>query len=57
MTDTGRKVSADIIDCCHQGDRAALYALYQAYKDKVYSISLYFFHGNEPGSDPHKDLV
>jgi len=41
-----REVSAEIIECCRQGDRAAFHALYQAYKDKVYSISLYFFHGD-----------
>ncbi len=47
MTDTEREVSAELIERCRQGDRAAFHALYQAYKDKVYSISLYFFHGNE----------
>jgi len=41
------KVTAEIIECCRQGDRAAFDVLYQAYKDKVYSISLYFFHGND----------
>ena len=47
MTDTEREVSAELIERCRNGDRAAFHALYQAYKDKVYSISLYFFHGNE----------
>ena len=42
-----REVSAEIIDCCRRGDRTAFHALYEAYKDKVYSISLYFFHGDE----------
>jgi RNA polymerase sigma-70 factor (ECF subfamily) len=42
-----REVSAEIIEGCRHGDRAAFHALYQAYKDKVYSISLYFFHGDE----------
>jgi RNA polymerase sigma-70 factor, ECF subfamily len=41
-----REISAEIIEACRQGDRDALRALYEAYKDKVYSISLYFFHGD-----------
>jgi len=41
-----REISAEIIDSCRQGDRDAFRALYDAYKDKVYSISLYFFHGD-----------
>jgi len=46
VSQSDREVSAEIIECCRQGDRAAFQALYQAYKDKVYSISLYFFHGD-----------
>ena len=46
VSQSDREVSAEIIECCRQGDRAAFHALYQAYKDKVYSISLYFFHGD-----------
>jgi RNA polymerase sigma-70 factor (ECF subfamily) len=42
-----REISADIIESCRQGDRDAFRALYEAYKDKVYSIALYFFHGDE----------
>src|SRR5580704_16557665 len=42
-----REISADIIESCRQGDREAFRALYEAYKDKVYSIALYFFHGDE----------
>jgi RNA polymerase sigma-70 factor (ECF subfamily) len=42
-----REVAADIIESCRQGDREAFRALYEAYKDKVYSIALYFFHGDE----------
>ena len=29
------------------GDRDAFRALYDLYKDRVYSISLYFFHGDQ----------
>src|SRR5271170_7583270 len=42
-----REITADIIESCRLGDRDALRALYEAYKDKVYSIALYFFHGDE----------
>jgi RNA polymerase sigma-70 factor (ECF subfamily) len=46
VNQTDREVSAGIIEGCRQGDRAAFHALYLTYKDKVYSISLYFFHGD-----------
>jgi RNA polymerase sigma-70 factor (ECF subfamily) len=36
----------EIIEACRRGDREAFRALYEAYKDKVYSIALYFFHGD-----------
>ncbi len=39
-------LSAEIIESCRLGDRDAFRALYEAYKDKVYSIALYFFHGD-----------
>jgi RNA polymerase sigma-70 factor (ECF subfamily) len=41
-----REISADIIESCRRGDRDAFRALYEAYKDKVYSICLHFFHGD-----------
>jgi len=41
-----REISAEIIEACRLGDRDAFRALYDAYKDRVYSISLYFFHGD-----------
>jgi RNA polymerase sigma-70 factor (ECF subfamily) len=47
VNQSDREVSAGIIEGCRQGDRAAFHALYQTYKDKVYSISLYFFHGDD----------
>jgi len=37
---------SEIIDACRRGDREAFRALYEAYNDKVYSIALYFFHGD-----------
>ena len=36
----------EIIEACRRGDREAFRALYEACKDKVYSIALYFFHGD-----------
>ena len=42
-----REITADIIESCRRGDRDAFRALYETYKDKVYSIALYFFHGDE----------
>ena len=38
--------TVEIIEACRRGDREAFRALYEAYKDKVYSIALYFFHGD-----------
>jgi RNA polymerase sigma-70 factor (ECF subfamily) len=40
-----RQISAEIVAACRSGDRDAFRALYDAYKDRVYSIALYFFHG------------
>ena len=42
-----REISAEIIASCRLGDRDAFRALYDVYKDRVYSISLYFFHGDQ----------
>ena len=42
-----REVSAEIIKSCRLGDREAFRALYDVYKDRVYSIALYFFHGEQ----------
>jgi RNA polymerase sigma-70 factor (ECF subfamily) len=39
-------VGDEIIESCRRGDRDAFRALYEAYKDRVYSIALYFFHGD-----------
>jgi RNA polymerase sigma-70 factor (ECF subfamily) len=40
------EISPQILDACRRGDRDALRALYEAYKDRVYSIAFYFFHGD-----------
>jgi RNA polymerase sigma-70 factor (ECF subfamily) len=44
---SGREISAGIIESCRAGDRDAFRALYDLYKYQVYSISLYFFHGDQ----------
>ena len=42
-----REVSPEIIADCRAGDRDAIRVLYDTYKDRVYSVALYFFHGDE----------
>jgi RNA polymerase sigma-70 factor (ECF subfamily) len=42
-----REISAEIIESCRAGDRDAFRVLYDLYKDRVFSVSLYFFHGDE----------
>jgi RNA polymerase sigma-70 factor (ECF subfamily) len=41
-----RQSEADLIEACRQGDRAAFHMLYEAYKDRVFSIA-YNFSGND----------
>jgi RNA polymerase sigma-70 factor (ECF subfamily) len=41
-----REISGEIIESCRLGDREAFRALYGVYKDRVYSIALYFFRGD-----------
>lgn len=43
---SGRELSRETIEACRSGDRDAFRALYDLYKDRVYSIALYFFHGD-----------
>jgi len=40
------EIGAEVLEACRKGDREAFPALYEAYKDKVYSIALYYFHGD-----------
>ena len=49
-TDGG--IGPEILDACRRGDRDAFRTLYEAYKDRVYSIAFHFFHGDpEAASD------
>jgi RNA polymerase sigma-70 factor, ECF subfamily len=40
------EISAETIDACRQGDRSAFRLIYEARKQRVYSIALYFFNGD-----------
>jgi RNA polymerase sigma-70 factor (ECF subfamily) len=40
------EVGAEVIDRCRRGDRDAFRALYEAYKDRVYSIAVHFLKGD-----------
>ena len=46
VTQQEQDVTPAVLDACRQGDRDAFRLLYEAYKDRVYSIALYFFRGN-----------
>jgi RNA polymerase sigma-70 factor (ECF subfamily) len=42
-----RIIDERVIDDCRQGDREAFRLLFEAYKDKVFSIAVYSFRGDE----------
>lgn len=42
-----QRIDERVIESCRHGDREAFRLLFEAYKDKVYSISLYYFNGEE----------
>jgi RNA polymerase sigma-70 factor, ECF subfamily len=42
----GGEIGPEVLDACRRGDRDAFRLLYEAYKDRVYSIAFYFFHGD-----------
>jgi RNA polymerase sigma-70 factor, ECF subfamily len=41
-----RELSTEILESCRSGGRDGFRALYDLYKDRVYSIAIYFFHGD-----------
>ncbi|HYJ46056.1 MAG TPA: sigma-70 family RNA polymerase sigma factor [Pyrinomonadaceae bacterium] len=43
-----QKITGRVIDACQRGDRDAFRLLFETYQEKVYSISLYYFKGDEP---------
>jgi RNA polymerase sigma-70 factor (ECF subfamily) len=42
-----KEITERVIEACQQGDREAFRLLFETYQDKVYSISLYYFKGDE----------
>lgn len=42
----GGEISPEILEACRREDREAFRALYETYKDRVYSIAYYFFHAD-----------
>src|SRR6266513_4238063 len=40
-------INAGVIRACQQGDREAFRLLFEAYKDRVFSIAIYTFSGDE----------
>jgi RNA polymerase sigma-70 factor, ECF subfamily len=46
VTQHEQDVTPAVLEACRRGDRDAFRLLYEAYKDRVYSIALYFFHGD-----------
>jgi RNA polymerase sigma-70 factor (ECF subfamily) len=47
LSSRDHEVSPEVVAACRHGDRDALRAVYEAYKDNVYSMALHFFHGDE----------
>lgn len=46
MGPLGSDVGPETLEACRRGDREAFRALYEAYKDRVYSIAYYFLRGD-----------
>jgi RNA polymerase sigma-70 factor, ECF subfamily len=42
----GGEIGPEVLDACRRGDREAFRALYEAYKDRVYSIAFYFLQAD-----------
>lgn len=42
-----KEINERVIAACQQGDRDAFRLLFETYQEKVYSISLYYFKGDE----------
>jgi RNA polymerase sigma-70 factor (ECF subfamily) len=43
---SGGRISPDLLEACRNGDREAWRELYDAQRDRVYSIALHFLHGD-----------
>jgi RNA polymerase sigma-70 factor (ECF subfamily) len=42
-----KEITGRVIEACRQGDREAFRLLFETYQDKVFSVSLYYFKGDE----------
>lgn len=42
-----REINERVIEACRRGDREGFRLLFETYKDRVFSISLYYFKGDE----------
>jgi RNA polymerase sigma-70 factor (ECF subfamily) len=42
-----QRIDERVIEACQQGDREAFRLLFETYQSRVYSISLYYFQGDE----------
>lgn len=42
-----RGAAAGLVESCQRGDREAFRALFERYKDRVFTVALYFFGGDE----------
>jgi RNA polymerase sigma-70 factor, ECF subfamily len=45
--DSSGGIGPELLEACRRGDREAWRELYEAHKDRVYSIAVYYFHGDE----------
>ncbi len=52
-----RQSSAELVAACRSGDREAFRALYDLYKDRVYSVALYFLHGDRAAASDVVQMV
>jgi RNA polymerase sigma-70 factor, ECF subfamily len=43
---TDHEADSELLEACRGGDRVAFRQLYDLYKNRVYSMALYFFHGD-----------
>lgn len=40
------EIGTEVLEACRRGNRDAFRVFYETYKDNVYSIALYYFHGD-----------
>lgn len=52
-----RQSSAELVAACRSGDREAFRALYDLYKDRVYSVALYFLHGDRAAASDVVQMI